>query len=885
MQVVHSVRGRRLLLLMIMWLAVMGACCLCSAATASSWSLSIDERSGLPTLARGGAAALSADYVFWRENWAFADTRSQLKVLGPFVYSVAGRVEALDLDLAARISRAAERQLTWDLTFNVRTGTGRAIGGGISFKFDLADFADQLGEPVLLPGNLGWAWGRPGGTQIEMRFDRPLAALYYERGKRDEIRAFFYKDAFPSGTREFRATLRVSGDVVLAPTAGERFGLEDYTSWPSGILAPDISPVDLSFLNATERPAGKHGALRVHGGKLQFDDGTFVRFWGTNLTAYALFATPREEVRKQAHRMSELGFNLVRLHHHDSEWVIPNIFGDQSVPDTRTLNEHMLEKLDWWIKCLKDEGIYVWLDLHVGRRVKAADGIRDFDEIRQGRPSAGLNGFNYVNDSIRDAMLRFDDSYLNHQNRFTGVRYKDDAAIVVLLITNENDLTNHYGNALLPDKGVPGHSAIYMQDARRFAARYGLPTDKVWRAWEPGPSKLFLNDLEQRFGTDMIFHLHALGARVPVVTTSTWGMNPLSSLPALTVGDMIDVHSYGGVGELEKNPVFAANLVDWMAAAEVVGKPLSVSEWGVDDSGALAPDRQDIPLYVGSAAALHGWDAVMLYAYSQEPPVPGHGSVSIYHAYNDPALMASMPAAALLYRQGHVHESSTRYVFAPSAQMLFNQAISAGNSVALRTAAERGRLAIALPQVAELPWLEASALPPDAQVIRDPARSLIAPGASEIASDSGELRRNWDRGTFTIDTPRTQAAMGWIGGRTFQFSKVTINVSTRNAVVAVQSLDGEELGQARTVMISVGARAVPAGAKALPYYSEPVEGSIVVAAPAGLALYGWDARSAKDRPLPVAFQDGRYVVTLTRSLASRWLLLASHTPERAKREN
>ena len=48
--------------------------------------------------------------------------------------------------------------------------------------------------------------------------------------------------------------------------------------------------------------------------KLVFEDGTPVRFWGTNLTAYALFGTTRENVRLQAHRLSELGFNLVRIH-------------------------------------------------------------------------------------------------------------------------------------------------------------------------------------------------------------------------------------------------------------------------------------------------------------------------------------------------------------------------------------------------------------------------------------------------------------------------------------------------------------------------------------------------------------------------------------------
>jgi hypothetical protein len=34
--------------------------------------------------------------------------------------------------------------------------------------------------------------------------------------------------------------------------------------------------------------------------------------------------------------------------------------------------------------------------------------------------------------------------------------------------------------------------------------------------------------------------------------------------------DLIDVHSYGEVDEMHKNPVFATLFVDWMAAARVV---------------------------------------------------------------------------------------------------------------------------------------------------------------------------------------------------------------------------------------------------------------------------------------------------------------------------
>ena len=36
------------------------------------------------------------------------------------------------------------------------------------------------------------------------------------------------------------------------------------------------------------------------------------------------------------------------------------------------------------------------------------------------------------------------------------------------------------------------------------------------------------------------------------------------------MGDVSDVHSYGGVGQLEKDPAYAAHLGHWVAAAQVV---------------------------------------------------------------------------------------------------------------------------------------------------------------------------------------------------------------------------------------------------------------------------------------------------------------------------
>jgi hypothetical protein len=651
---------------------------------------------------------------------------------------------------------------------------------------------------------------------------------------------------------------------------------DEHTSWPTKILgggkAPwHSSPVDLSFLNLPEKPAGKHGFLRAVKDKLVFEDGTVARFWGTNLTGYALFGmNSREDVRLQARRLSQLGFNLVRFHHHDSSWVKPNIFGEGNSPDTKILSEAMLEKLDWWIKCLKDEGIYVWLDLEVQRQLKPGDGIDALDEISRDKSGNSLKGYNYVNAGIQVAMQRFNESYVNHFNTFTGLRYKDDPAIVTMMLTNENDITHHFANRLLPDKHVPKHNALYMAQAETFAEKHVLSKDKVWRSWEPGPSKLFLNDLEHRFDIEMIKHLLAIGVKIPIVTTSSWGRAPLSSLPALMAGNLIDVHSYGRNGELEGNPRYTANMMHWMAAAHIVDHPLSVSEWNVEPFP--VPDRHVIPLYIASSGCLQGWNALMQYAYSEEPLV-GPGRPWNYTAFNDPALIATLPAAALLYRRQDVQEANTSYVFAPTEEQFFNQDISPANSVALRTAAEKGKLMVALPYTRELPWLEQSSIPDAAKIINNPTQSFIESNAQNTISDTGELLRDWEQGIFTINTPRSQAAMGRIGGKSVNLADVDFALSTPNASVAVQSLDERVIREAGAILITLGARSVPKAVNEVPFYSEPVIGRLVIRTREGLKLYTQRGTSMNEVVIDAPYQDGRYHITLSHNLGTYWLIL------------
>ena len=278
----------------------------------------------------------------------------------------------------------------------------------------------------------------------------------------------------------------------------------------------------------------------------------------------------------------------------------------------------------------------------------------------------------------------------------------------------------------------------------------------------------------------MIAGLRRIGDATPIATTSNWGNESLSSLPALTTGNLIDAHTYGPYGTLEKNPLLFPNVADWAGSAHVVGVPLSVSEW--NDEPFPTQDRHVLPLYFAATASHQGWDALMHFAYSQEPP--SRNSPSNWNSYNDPSLMAMMPAAALLYRERHVAEATSTYVVDLDENTFFGQSVSPSSSPALRTAMELGKLLVAMPQTRSLPWLRRHPLPAGATVIRDPGKSLLPLDAMQAVSDTGELKRNWNDGVFTIDTPRTHRHAPWIGGRTISLPDVDVALVTRNASVA-----------------------------------------------------------------------------------------------------
>jgi hypothetical protein len=155
---------------------------------------------------------------------------------------------------------------------------------------------------------------------------------------------------------------------------------------------------------------------------------TRVRIWGVNLCFGANFPT-HEDAPLVAQRLAVAGVNSVRCHHLDtSRW--PN--GIWNARDGKTIEPQALDRLDYFINELAQHGIWVNLNLHVGRAHSRYLGLpptnTEFDKI------VGL-----FTPALIDAQEQYARDLLTHTNPYRGgVRYADDPAVAFVEITNED---------------------------------------------------------------------------------------------------------------------------------------------------------------------------------------------------------------------------------------------------------------------------------------------------------------------------------------------------------------------------------------------------------------------------------------------------------------
>ena len=244
------------------------------------WSMSIRPDATVVIL-HNGVAVVKAQHITWVENSKWGETRFQAEYIGKGQATLSGEIPGLGLKAQGSIHPIADNKLGVDYQFTASTPHYGIYGTVLDWKFDLRSptFKGKVADPIFLENQTGWSWQVGSNQVITVRFDQPLDRIIYEANNKNNIRTFSFAGQVKPGTRRVSYAVELPEGGQVVPAAEERYGSTNTTHWFRDAFAWNGSPIDLSFLNAQERPAGRHGILKAQGDGFVFEDGTSMRFW------------------------------------------------------------------------------------------------------------------------------------------------------------------------------------------------------------------------------------------------------------------------------------------------------------------------------------------------------------------------------------------------------------------------------------------------------------------------------------------------------------------------------------------------------------------------------------------------------------------------------
>jgi len=394
------------------------------------------------------------------------------------------------------------------------------------------------------------------------------------------------------------------------------------------------------FSGLLDAPAGKHGFTRIEGQHFVNDAGR-IRFNGINVVGGALFPDSHELAERLAKRLAHFGFNLVRLHFFDLVDYRFRLIHEKGllVDDGTwcTIDPVQQEKFDYLVYQLKKHGIYVDVNLMVGR------------------PFKGRNGFD---EEIQQKELELTRKLFTHVNPYTGLTWAEDPAVALVETNNENAVIRTYESkeSWDPEKGEPDWPSY--QELKKASPEKRLEMLKTLEAAD-----------RNHWNRQREMLINELGVKVPVTSTQVDYTSPYAVMDM----DYFDMHAYWChpklSGNKDKWTIKNAPMVNdpiWgrlpgLAAYRPVDRPFTVSEYNHPFPIAYGAEGQPMLRAYG---AFQGWDGVIAHSYHNLPgEEPDHLAYNFTYAARTDAMAHFIPCATM-YLRADVKESEDQYVMA-----------------------------------------------------------------------------------------------------------------------------------------------------------------------------------------------------------------------------
>jgi hypothetical protein len=581
--------------------------------------------------------------------------------------------------------------------------------------------------------------------------------------------------------------------------------------------AADASSLDLSFL--LESPAGKRGFTRVRDGHLVRGDGSRLRLWGVHLTDWSrgsVLLPPKEDAPMWASTLARYGINCVRLHFLDLD-APRGIIAAGS--DSRHFDPEQLDRLDFLVAELKKRGIYVDLNLNVGRSYRAGDSVPDFDRIRWAK------GMTLYDPRLIALQKEYARMLLTRVNPYTGNAYRDEPAVAIVEILNENGVwvgfsaTPYYDAELTAQYNEWLAKNLSTAEVARLREITGVSTEAPVPRLEgnevgAAPKERFLaesrfiTDVETRFYTGMATYLRdSLGVRVPITGTADHGHSSSSypMLMSLSKLDVVDGHVYWqhpGSPPPVNTPMVNDPLhstVVQLSRTAVAGKPYTVSEFNHPFPNDWA--AEGIPI-AAAYGAFQDWDAIIVYTFEPKRDPSWKSYVGDpFDISLDPVRMTQMATGALAFLRGDVRPARETVTRSYAREQAFQSRRLGRAQQPYFTPG----FPLALPLTHQV---RIASLEGDSTARYQPVDSTT------IVSDTRELvwRTTPDaHGLVTEETDRTQALIGFVRAHRAAVKNLAADVRNDFAALTLAAIDDRPIASASRLLLTAGARVTNTG--------------------------------------------------------------------------
>jgi hypothetical protein len=688
-------------------------------------------------------------------------------------------------------------------------------------------------------------------------------------GETSNTKRFAALDCFVLTTGEFKPNFQFKPgegpkDLVFDPPA------ETWAFEPKRDAFSSEALFDLRSLN--EEVAGQHGFIRLSkdGNDFVRGDGQPIRFWGGTTYAQRLAREKKDQAVLEHHArfLAKRGVNVVRLH----SSIYPKTPGSKLTD----VDENELDEIYRLVAAMKKAGIYTIISPYWAVHAQAQKewGVADAET----GSCAALVFFDPVLQQGYKAWLK---RIYADVNPYTGTPLAKDPAVAIIQIQNEDSMLfwtmqGVKGQALqnLRDKFGKWVLKKYRSFDQAMTAWQGYKNDEddfvngrpgmfiVWELTQAARNKKgdaagrearladqaeFMGRVMHDFNAEIARYLRKELGCQQLVNAGNW-----RSADQVVLDD-VERWSYTANEVIGKNHYFSGihNGVNngWQIlpghvytsrsfTRDPFGSPLSIRQvvghpFIVPESLWVPPSRYESegPLIVAAQSCLTGLDTFYWFCTGEEE---WQKPINKW-TFSVPTTLGQFPAAALIFRKGYVkqgpavvhEERSLADVFGRRLPMIAEEGAWDPNR-------DIGSMPTGTPVKAAVDPLAYLVGRVEVKYDGKASNSKVADLDKYIGKDrksvksiTGEINTDLERGLYLVNTPKAQAAAGFLGKAGPQkLADVTIVCQNEFASVVVVTLDDQPIAKSGRVLVQLGTSCRPTGWKERPMKVPTKEASV-----------------------------------------------------------